>query len=251
MLSCIYEGHIRHRRQQPVTHGFRYRMFAVYVDLTELDRLIGPGGLISQRRLSGGSLLRSDHLGDPHEPLDTSVRNFVQHVSDGFRPEGPIRLLTQLRYLGYYFSPLNLYYCFDVGGDRVDAIVAEVSNTPWREMHCYVLWDGNRQPGTRNLRFEHPKNFHVSPFMGMDSTYRWRLSLPGDSLYVAINTERNRQPFFTATMVMKRHPLDHDHLRRMKRRFPWMTVRIMVQIYFEAWRLWLKKCPYYPHPNRT
>ncbi len=251
MLSCIYEGHVRHRRQHPVAHAFRYRMFAVYVDLAEMAGLIGPGGLISQRRLAGASLLRSDHLGDPREALETSVRDFVQQASGGFRPQGPIRLLTQLRYLGYYFSPLNLYYCFDIERNRVDAIVAEVSNTPWREMHCYVLWDGNRLPDGKGLRFEHPKDFHVSPFMGMDSTYRWRLNEPSDSLYVGLTTERNHQAFFTASMALKRRPLDRRHLRRMTRRFPLMTVRIMVQIYFEAWRLWLKKCPYYPHPKPT
>ena len=251
MHSCIYEGHVRHRRQQPLAHAFRYRMFAVYVDLTEMDRLIGPGGLFSQRRLAGASFLRGDHLGDPHQGLDTSVRDFVQRESGGFRPQGPIRLLTQLRYLGYYFSPLNLYYCFDVAGNHVDAIVAEVRNTPWREMHCYVLWDGNRLAGSQILRFEHPKDFHVSPFMGMDTGYRWRLNSPSDSLYVAITITRDQEAFFTASMAMKQRPLDRHHMRRVMGRFPWMTVSIMIQIYFEAWRLWLKKCPYYPHPNRT
>jgi uncharacterized protein len=250
MHSCIYEGHVRHRRRTPVTHAFRYRMFAVYIDLAELDQLAHPRGSFSQRRWSSASFLRSDHLGDASQPLDTSIRDFVEQQTGGFRPHGPIRMLTQLRYLGFYFSPLNLYYCFDDGGNQVEAIVAEVSNTPWREMHCYVLWEGNCTNKDRRLRFRHAKNFHVSPFMGMDSEYVWRLSAPGDSLYAGITTVRNQQPFFDAWMSLKRRPLSRGQMRWMMVRFPWMTARIIVQIYFEAWRLWLKKCPYYPHPNR-
>jgi hypothetical protein len=85
--------------------------------------------------------------------------------------------------------------------------------------------------------------------MGMDSEYVWRLSAPGDSLFAGITTVRNQQPFFDASMSLRRRPLSRGQMRRMMVRFPWMTARIMVQIYFEAWRLWLKKCPYYPHPN--
>ena len=74
-------------------------------------------------------------------PLADAVRQFVA-AETGFRPEGPVRLLTQLRRYGYYFSPLNLYYCFDRDGETVEVVVAEVSNTPWLERHCYLLWGG-------------------------------------------------------------------------------------------------------------
>ena len=94
----------------------------------------------------------------------------------GWRPVGPIRLLTLLRNWGYYFSPLSLYYCFDRAGQTVDAVVAEVSNTPWRERHWYVLWQGNRIGEPSQLRFRHPKGFHVSPFMDMDMQYEWHLT---------------------------------------------------------------------------
>jgi uncharacterized protein len=251
MHSCIYEGQVRHRREQPLTHAFRYRMFAVYIDLAELGQLTGRAGIFSQRRWSYASFLRSDHLGDPNQSLDASVRELVEQKTGGFRPEGPIRLLTQLRYLGYYFSPLNLYYCFDGQGNRVEAIVAEVSNTPWREVHTYVLWEGNRTTSDGRLRFRHAKDFHVSPFMGMDSEYVWRLSPPGRFLFAGITTMRNQERFFDARMSLKRYPASRWQMRRMLMRFPWMTRMIIGQIYFEAWRLWRKKCPYYPHPLRV
>ena len=99
------------------------------------------------------------------------------------------RLLTQLRHFGIYFSPLNVFYCFDEDDESSVAVVAEVSNTPWNERHCYVLWEGNRLPNSVN-RYSHPKAFHVSPFMGMDSEYQWRVPPPGDSLDLSIGCIR-------------------------------------------------------------
>ena len=104
-------------------------------------------------------------------PLADAVRNLVEERT-GWRPVGPIRLLTLLRNWGYYFCPLCLYYCFDRSGQTVDAVVAEVSNTPWHERHWYVLWQGNRIGEPSQLRFRHPKGFHVSPFMDMDMSVR-------------------------------------------------------------------------------
>ena len=87
-----------------------------------------------------------------------------------------------LRNWGHYFSPLSLYYCFDRSGQTVDAVVAEVTNTPWHERHWYVLWQGNRIGEPSQLRFRHPKGFHVSPFMDMDMLYEWHLDEPGAQL---------------------------------------------------------------------
>jgi DUF1365 family protein len=144
-----------------------------------------------------------------------------------------------------------LYYCFDEDGEKVEAIVAEVSNTPWHEMHCYVLWQGNRTTREPRLRFRHPKDFHVSPFMGMDSDYLWRLSPPGKHLFAGIATTREGQRFFDASMTLKRRLMNRWQMRWMMLRHPWMTMAIVWFIYFEAWRLWWKKCPYYPHPRKA
>jgi len=250
MYSCIYEGFVKHRRDHPVTHQFSYPIFAIYIDLDELDGLGGRGGVFSTRRWAVASFRRGDHLGDPDQPLAEAVRDLVEQRT-GARPTGPIRLLTQLRYLGYYFSPLNVYYCFDDAGQTVQAAVAEVNNTPWREQHCYVLWQGNRTTRDRRLRFAHAKAFHVSPFMGMDSQYLWRLNPPGERLFAGIATTENGQRFFDATMALKRRPLGRWQMRWMQIRFPWMTAQIVIAIYFEALRLWLKKCPFFPHPRKA
>jgi DUF1365 family protein len=221
----------------------------VYLDLDELPSLVGRGGLIASRKYSAGSLLRSDHLFDNSLSLGTEVRQIVQEQT-GTSPTGPIRLLTQLRYCGYYFSPLNVFYVFDEGDTRVQYVVAEVNNTPWKERHCYVLWDGNRTGQADSLQFSHAKEFHVSPFMGMEMEYRWSLSEPGETSTIQLANLEDSRNVFDAGMTLRRRELNKQQLRRMTVRYPFMTAQIGAAIYFQALRLWWKKCPFYPHPKQ-
>jgi DUF1365 family protein len=180
--SCIYEGVIRHRRLEP-RREFTHRLALAYLDLEELPRLLG-GWLVS-RRPGLVRFRRHDYLGDPAVPLDRAVRELVSQRT-GERPEGPIRLLTHPRSFGHCFNPVSFYYCFDPAGKRVQAVVAEVTNTPWGERHAYVLGAGHASGGVLNAQFE--KAMHVSPFMGMDHRYQVRASTPGPTLSVHIGS---------------------------------------------------------------
>ncbi len=248
MHSCIYEGTVTHCRHEPVTHQFQYRLFMVYLDLDELPSLVGRRGLIANRKFSSRSLLRSDHLFDNSKSLAAEVRQIVQDQT-GIFPSGPIRLLTQLRYCGYYFSPLNVFYVYDERDTRVQYVVAEVNNTPWKERHCYVLWDGNRTGQSDSLQFAHAKEFHVSPFMGMEMEYRWSLSEPGENSTIRLANFEDSRKVFDAGMTLRRRELNKQQLRRMTFRYALMTAQIGAAIYFQALRLWWKKCPFYPHPK--
>jgi DUF1365 family protein len=218
-----------------------------YLDLEELPGLV-PSVLPSKPR-AGLSFQPEVHVTPTAGSLADRVRRVIQERT-GVQIRGPIRLLTQLRSHGYYFSPLNLFYCFDEMGEDVECVLAEVNNTPWGEQHCYVLWDGNREDEGRRAAYRHPKGFHVSPFMGMDVDYAWRLSPPGRALGVTIENQSDGEVFFEAGLVLRRRPLNTTTLRQMSRRYPWMTVRIMAAIYYQALRLWMKRCPYYPHPKK-
>jgi DUF1365 family protein len=248
MYSCLYVGRVFHRRFHPVEHRFRYRIGMTYLDLEELPGLLRSRLPLYAARFSPGSFCREDHLGDPATPLDVAVRDLVE-AETGQRPDGPVRLLTQLRRFGYYFSPLNLYYCFATGGS-VEAIVAEVSNTPWLERHCYVLWQGNRVGKGERMRFHHRKDFHVSPFLDMDFDYRWQLSTPGENLVVSLANLKHQQREFVASMVLQQRPLTRREIVGSWLRYPWMTAQVVLAIYYQALRLWMKKCPFYPHPSQ-
>jgi len=248
MHSCIYQGEVTHRRDRPIEHEFRYTLFMLYLDLDELPDLIHARRLISTRRVAPASFLVADHQPGLEISLQEAARNRVAQQT-GIRPVGPIRLLTQLRYFGYYFSPLNLYYCFSESGQNLDAVVAEVSNTPWGERHHYVLWSGNRISADADYAFSHEKAFHVSPFMDMDLQYYWKLSVPAEEVSVQLTNSQNEATFFQANLNLQRQPLSRSNLNRNLLCYPLMTVQIMAAIYYQAFRLWIKKCPNYPHPN--
>jgi DUF1365 family protein len=248
MHSALYTGWVSHQRRTPRVHAFRYPLFMMWLDLAELDRVFRGRWLWAAERRAVAAFWRADHLGDPRLPLDQCVRALVERES-GRRPAGPIRLLTHLRYFGYCFNPVSFYYCYDAADQAVEAIVAEVNNTPWGERHCYVLDAAGATvaaPGRQQWR--NLKQMHVSPFMPMDLEYEWRLSAPAAALAVHMSCLRGGAAVFDATLALRRRPLSGRALAATLLRFPWMTARVVTAIHWQALRLWLKRVPVHDHP---
>ncbi len=195
--SAVYAGTIRHRRFAVRRHDLEHRVAMAYVDLDEVPDLLG--GRLVARRPGLVRFRREDYLGDPATPLATAVRDLVAERT-GAAPEGPVRLLTNLRTLGLCFNPVSFYYCFD-SGEQLQAVVAEVTNTPWGERHAYVL-DG----GGHVVRGEHDKAMRVSPFMGMDQRYAVAVGEPGPTLSVHIESVQEGDRAFDATLKLRRRP---------------------------------------------
>jgi DUF1365 family protein len=244
--SALYEGRVRHRRHDPVEHEFEYPVFMAYLDLAELPDILDPLPLWSARRPAVARFRRSDHLGDPERPLSDCVRDLV--AANGAHAGGPIRTLTNLRYFGHGFNPVTFHFCFDPSGERVDSVLADVSNTPWGERSVYVI--GN-DSGSRVIRGSMAKSFHVSPLMGMDQRYEWRTTIPGDDLQVHIESHSAGGRTFDATLSLERRELSPAAATRMLARYPAMTAQIVAKIYGQALRLRLKGAPWHPHPERT
>jgi uncharacterized protein len=252
MHSCLYFGRVSHRRHggagHPVSHFFEYRIFMAWLDLDELDTVFRGHWLWSTRRPALAWFRRADHFGDPSRPLEDTVRDLVEERT-GRRPRGPIRLLTHLRYFGHCFNPVSFYYCFDESGGRLETIVAEVSNTPWGERHCYVLprHQASRVRGPVQ-EFELDKKFHVSPFLPMDTRYQWRFTEPGTRLRVHLRNRQQGHRTFDATLQLVRREISGPALAGALLRFPFVTVKVVLSIYWQALRLKLKGATYYPHP---
>ena len=249
MESCIYEGQVRHTRTSPVLHRFRYRIFMVYLDLDELPGLFRRRWFWSARSAALARFRRSDHLGPEQQPLAESVRELVERET-GTRPSGPIRLLTNLSYFGYCFNPVSFYYCFQEDGKTLDSIVAEVNNTPWGEQDTYVLPAQESIGKGRALRFQPLKKMHVSPFIPMDVEYDWSFTAPEQKVSVYMADSREGTRFFDAAMTMSRTEISSASLARVLVTFPMMTLKVISAIYWQALRLWIKRCPIYVHPDK-
>lgn len=239
--SAVYEGTVRHRRFEPVAHEFRYPLFLIYLDLAELPGVLDPYPLWSARRRAPARFRRADFLGDPARPLDACVRDAVERET-GERPDGAVRMLAGLRYLGHSFNPVSFYYCFDPD-ERVQAVVADVQNIPWKERHAYVLQRGERVGPVLSQEIE--KRFHVSPFMGMDETYDFRASEPGETVAVSIRSSAS----FDAALNLRRRELSQPLMARLLARYPAHSLQVVARIYAQALRLKLKGARYFPHPE--
>ncbi len=248
MRSAIYEGTVYHDRREPRPHAFEHRLFMMYIDLDELPELFQGRWLWSASRKALAWFRRDDYLDPQTADLREAVRARVQDEL-GRRPAGAVRVLTHLRTFGYVFNPVTFYYCFDAR-DELDAIVAEITNTPWGERHAYVL-DARGEQGTAEITWRFPKAFHVSPFHAMDVEYEWRFSAPGAELGVHMTNLAAGRPMFHAGFAAHRRAITRAGLAWVLVRHPLHTLRLHAAIYWQAARLLLKRVPTHAHPQHS
>ena len=256
--SALYRGKVTHARHAPKKHRFSYSVFLLYLDLDELPRLFQGAWLWSYERFNVASYQRRHFLGPPGIPLQDAVRARVEQVTGAAPPAGPIRLLTNVGYLGLCFNPVSFYYLFEADGTTLHTIVAEITNTPWGERHCYVLSASTAVDAGESKEWRFDKDFHVSPFFEMDLRYRWRFNTPqasaGSTLAVAMENRVSSDAgdrVFDATLHLERSPFTKSALRRALLRHPWMTGKVLFAIYWQAFRLWMKRVPFFSHPERA
>lgn len=249
MESCIYTGHIRHKRFLPKENSFRYSLFLMFIDLGELDKVTTGSPLWSIGRMNLAYFRRKDHFGDPNIPIEQSVRDLVQKRT-GKRPDGPIRMLCHFRYFGHCFNPASFFFCYDLQGISVETIVIEVHNTPWGEVFHYVLENGMNTGKGIWKQYAFDKSFHVSPFMDMHMHYEWQFCEPGNELNIHMNSYNNGEKFFNAALTLRRQEISGRSLNRMLLSYPFITVKLIAMIYWQAIRLFMKRIPFYPHPPR-
>ncbi|HSK09765.1 MAG TPA: DUF1365 domain-containing protein [Vicinamibacterales bacterium] len=251
----LYVGRLRHRRLRPRAHEVTYPVFLALLDVDRIPELMRASRLTAYNGWGWASFDERDHFGDAALPLRQRVE--AEAAAGGVRlPDGPIYLLTNLRYLGYCFNPVSFFYCYDIAG-RLQAVLAEVNNT-FGETHNYWLTaeqatatprpDAHGNPAV--LRYATPKVFHVSRFNPMEMGYRWALTPPGERLAVHIDTHERGETVLDATLVLERRPWNAREIRKVLARHPWMTAKVLAAIHYQALRLYLKGLPFYPNPTR-
>ncbi|EPZ49535.1 PF07103 family protein [Bacteriovorax sp. BAL6_X] len=246
MKSCLYEGIVMHSRFRPKVHFFKYKLFLVYLDLDEVDEFFSLSRFWSYMKGNIAYFKRSDYHGDKTKNLKSEVLKTVEmHL--GRNIEGSVRMLTSLRYFGHCFNPVTFYYCFNKECE-IEAIMAEIENTPWGERFCYVV-DATKASHDKEIRKKFKKEFHVSPFFPMSLMYDWRFSNPHDLLKINMETFEKGEKVFLASMNLKKVVATEGALNKILIKFPLITLKVVLGIYFQAFLLWIKGVPFFDHPN--
>jgi DUF1365 family protein len=247
--SAIYEGRVWHVRRKPVGHRLDYPLYMPLLDLAELPSALDRHPLWSARRAAPVRFRASDFLRaeDGRGPSDSTelaaaARALVRQRT-GAEPTGPVRLLASPRFFGVGFNPVSFFFLHGEDDGRPEAVIAEVTNTPWGERHSYVA--AREGDGPITARFG--KAMHVSPFNGMDQTYELRVGDPGDSLAISIANEEDGERVHVAGLNLKRRPLSRPAMSRALWAYPPATIAALVRIYAHGVRLRLKGVPH--HPN--
>ncbi len=247
--SALYVGDVMHRRLRPRVHQLRYRLFSLLLDIDEIDALAWRLRLFSRGRFNLFGFTDSDHLDGTKASLKAQIDARMAKAAIGW-DQGPVRVLTMPRVLGFTFNPISVWYIHHRSG-ALAAVLYEVNNT-FGERHEYLLPVDGTAAQDRAIRQSIPKALHVSPFMGMDMRYDFRVTPPGirdnDRIAIGITGSDATGPLIAAVHTARRRVLTDAALARVFVTHPLLTVKVVGGILWEAAKLWIKRVPVYSHP---
>jgi len=235
--SCLYECSIFHKRFSPKRHEFLYRVFLFSLDVDALPLLARRIPILGINSPGLSSFWEEAHFRLVNGSARANAEAFL--AANGiFERPAKIQLLTNLRFLGYTFNPISIWYCFREDGSPLAAI-AEVGNT-FRELKPFLVpFDGKR------FHLRTPKHFYVSPYSPLDLEFDFRFEIPGNQLAVFIDDYRGNERVLLSTLTGKQSELTTSSLLTFTAKYPLITLRIIFLIHWQAFRIWLKKMPFY------
>jgi uncharacterized protein len=233
--SCIYVGDVVHRRLRPRVHHLRYRVFWLLLDLDDIDSLSKRLRCFSRNRFNLIGFFDCDHGDGSSVSLRIQAETHLRAA--GCQPDrvGTIKLLCMPRIMGYGFNPLSIYFCYRRDG-TLEAIIYEVHNT-FGERHSYAI-AGHGASSRLEQRCE--KDFYVSPFLSMEMSYAFQVSLPGAYVSIAIHGSERDRPVIAASLSAKRQELSDIALLKASITHPLLTLKVIAAIHWHALRLILK-----------
>ncbi|MGA1540163.1 MAG: DUF1365 domain-containing protein [Chthoniobacterales bacterium] len=249
MNSCFYECDVFHRRLRPKQHEFLYRVFYFYLDLGELDEASRKLRIFSVNGANIYSLRDKDHFqyGEKVRPIADNVREFLERSGCPLESVGAIRMLCFPRMLGYTFNPVSIFFCFRPDGSP-HASVVQVGNT-FRELKPYLVPRAN--DGKCDFEVRVPKEYYVSPFSPVDLEFHFRFHLPDERLRVFIDDYDAEGKVLVSTLTGQRREMTLANLAKFTAKFPFITLKVIWLIHWQAFRLWLKGVPFYWKETRA
>ncbi|MDA6066117.1 DUF1365 domain-containing protein [Idiomarina abyssalis] len=239
MNSVIYWGDVFHVRHRPKHHAFNYKFQQWCIDLSELDDVHRLSRWMSCKGFAPLWFRRKDYLKDEEGSLHQAALKKMSSLA-GKTLTGHVFFVGNIRTFGIFFSPVNFYFLQQETGEFT-YMLAEVSNTPWLQRHYYLVDLSEDSPKTT-------KQFHVSPFNPMDMTYHWEITPPNENLKIILSAHQENKDF-VAGMKLNRQPLNRSAIYRVLRTTPFMAIKIIGGIYWQALKLFIKRVPFYGNPG--
>ena len=240
--SSIYQGVIKHRRFSQKRHQFQYRLYMLLLDLNDVENPFNCWPL-GKSWFHPLRFVEKDYVKGEQVSLVARINQKLLELDGNIAHS--IKALIQVRCFGLYFSPANFFYCYDEHGECTQILV-EVSNTPWNERHYYLLKVEDEQHMVTD------KRFHVSPFMNLEMNYLWKIRPPKLSnhnllVHIENRAKQNNEKLFDATLLMQGQPLNKANVFKLWLSMPFMTLKIVAGIYFQALKLFIKRINFVPY----
>ena len=232
--SFIYTGNVVHKRFKPKIHFFKYKVFSLLIDLSEIHLLDKNLKIFSYNKFNIISFYDKDHGDRDGSSIKLWVKKNLRNI--GIMTEDiSIKLLCYPRIFGYVFNPLSIYFIYNKNTELI-SIFYEVKNT-FGEQHTYVF-----KSDINNNLVQHmcKKKFHVSPFIEMDCVYFFRLLKPGNKISVIIDQNDKEGKILYASQDGVKSEITNVNLTKSYLKHPLMTFKIILAIHFEAFKLWSK-----------
>lgn len=244
MQSAIYSGFVIHNRTTPKSHKFQYKLRMFFLDIDNLQGIFKGIPFISINKFNLISFYRKNYF---PSKVNLSIR---QEIENEIKRHGydeipkKIYILTHLTYLGFCYNPVTFYYCYD-DTDQLIFFLSEVNNTPWNERYVYL----QRISKEHSHAWTQDKQFHVSPFLPMNLQYRWKINNPNDQIRIHLECTDNKS-IFRATLRLMQRNLNLKSCLATFLLCPFTTLLIVFRIYWQALIIFVKKIPFYHHPDR-
>ena len=232
--SFIYSGNVVHKRFKPKVHYFKYKVFSLLIDLSEIESMEKNLKIFSFNKFNIISFYNKDHgARDGSSIKDWVINNLKKNNID--TNDIKIKLLCYPRIFGYVFNPLSVFYIYDKNLNLI-SILYEVKNT-FGEQHTYIF---KVTKDSNLIQNNCSKKFHVSPFIEMNCNYFFRLLKPGNKISVIIDQYDSEDKILYASQDGIRSDFNTKHLIKSYLKHPIMTFKIIVAIHYEAFKLWAK-----------
>ncbi|MDY7026427.1 MAG: DUF1365 domain-containing protein [Pseudomonadota bacterium] len=252
---ALAHSDIRHKRYHPKTHEFQYQIGYILVDVDAIESLCSRARFWSFNRFNFCSLNTRHYLPStlnrPELTIRESVEQLIAETHADHSSFTDIKLLTVPRFLWFNFNPVSFYFVYCQASDQPSYIIADITNTPWGERHAYCLRCQPAGDGKQHFAFH--KAFHVSPFMPMNLDYHWRFEVQRAPyrIHMALKRTENGEEHldFVAHMRFKLSAMSAKQQRRYPFSFPWQSLKVVWGIYWQAYKLWRKRIPFFTHPK--